>query len=162
MSSDNQKDNQKDNKSLRYSIPNYFNPTPYCVYKAVRRLFDRSDIPPVHLPLRNRFTHYFTKILHFGTDAKNHNNDYLKNAYLTKICGNILDEELDNNLIANSDFLKLALNILRDYLDSMKEVDKEFYWHDIYQLNDIVKIIEKYLDYIADPDSIIECDKNCD
>ena len=155
MSSDNQKDNQKDNKSLRYSIPNYFNPTPYCVYKAVRRLFDRSDIPPVHLPLRNRFTYYFTKILHFGTDAKNHNNDYLKNAYLTKICGNILDEELDNNLIANSDFLKLALNILRDYIDSISKIKGKDDFN-IFQLNDIVRIIEKYFNHLIDPNSEIE------
>ena len=99
-----------------------------------------------------------TKILHFGTDYQNHVEDNLKNDNLTKICGKILDEDLDPNLNANSDFLKLALNILRDYIDSISKIEEKDDFN-IFQLNDIVRIIEEYFNYIVDPDSIIECDE---
>ena len=145
-------DNQEDN---RYSIPDNFNPTQYCVYRAVRGLLDRDDIPPVYLPLKNRFIHYFTKILHFGTDYQNLVEDNLKNDHLTKICGKILDEDLDPNLNANSDFLKLALNILRDYIDSISKIKGKDDFN-IFQLNDIVRIIEKYFNHLIDPNSEIE------
>ena len=110
-------------ESPRYPIP-YFNPTPYYVYKAVRQLLDRNDIPPYHIPVKNSFIDYFTKFLHFGVNAENEYNEYLKNLPLITMCGNVFDEELDHNLAANSYFLKLALNMLRDYIDSMPKAEK--------------------------------------
>lgn len=83
------------------------------------------DIPPYHLlpyhlPVKDTFIHYFTKILHFGTNAKNEYDDYIKkNLHLINECGNVFDEELDHNYVANSYLLKLALNMLRDYVDSI-------------------------------------------
>ena len=153
-------DNQEDN---RYSIPDNFNPTQYCVYRAVRGLLDRDDIPPVYLPLKNRFIHYFTKILHFGVNAENRFNDHLKNLPLITMCGNVFDEELDHNLAANSYFLKLAVNMFRDYNDSMPKADKSdsdstalFFRGDKYEIEQIIETIETYLDYLIDPDSKIE------
>ena len=90
---------EKEEESPRYSIPSYFNQTPYYVYKAVRQLLDRYDIPLYHIPVKNRFKHYFTKILHFGTNAENKYNNYKKNLPLLREgfysieCGNIFDEE---------------------------------------------------------------------
>ena len=66
-------------ESPRYPIPSYFNPTPYYVYKAVRQLLDRNDIPPSHISAKSNFCHYFTKILHYGVNAENEYNDHLKN-----------------------------------------------------------------------------------
>ena len=43
---------EKEEESPRYSIPSYFNQTPYYVYKAVRQLLDRYDIPLYHIPVK--------------------------------------------------------------------------------------------------------------
>ena len=131
--------------------------------KAVRQLLDRNDIPPYHIPVKNSFIHYFTKILHFGVNAENEYNDHLKNLPLITMCGNVFDEELDHNLAANSYFLKLAVNMFRDYNDSMPKADKSdsdstalFFRGDKYEIEQIIETIETYLDYLIDPDSKIE------
>ena len=103
--------------------------------------------------------------MHYGVNAENEYNDHLKNLPLITMCGNVFDEELDHNLAANSYFLKLALNMLRDYIDSMptaengveNESDKAlFFQHDKYQIEEIIETIETYLNYLIDPDSKIE------
>ena len=149
-------------ESPRYPIPYDFNPTPYCVFKAVRQLL-RSCDRPCWYGLKITFNNYFTKILHYGVNAENEYNDHLKNLPLITMCGNVFDEELDHNLAANSYFLKLALNMLRDYIDSMPKADKSdsdstalFFRGDKYEIEQIIETIETYLDYLIDPDSKIE------
>ena len=110
-------------ESPRYPIPSYFNPTPYYVYKAVRQLLDRDDIPPCNIKKKKKKNiHFFTKILHYGKNAENRYNDYIKNQHLLSECGNICDEELDHSYAAQTYFLKSALNMLRDYVDSIAKV----------------------------------------
>ena len=138
-------------ESPRYPIPYDFNPTPYCVFKAVRQLL-RSCDRPCWYGLKITFNNYFTKILHHGVNAENEYNDHLKNLPLITMCGNVFDEELDHNLAANSYFLKLALNMLRDYIDSMPKAERL----DKVEIEWLIERIEKYLDYLIDPDSKIE------
>ena len=52
---------EKEEESPRYPIPSYFNPTPYYVYKVVRQLLDRYDIPPRHISKKINFIHFLLK-----------------------------------------------------------------------------------------------------
>ena len=146
-------------ESPRYPIPYDFNPTPYCVFKAVRQLL-RSCDRPCWYGLKITFNNYFTKILHHGVNAENEYNDHLKNLPLITMCGNVFDEELDHNLAANSYFLKLALNMLRDYIDSMPKAERldkvKYLQYDKEEIEWLIERIETYLDYLIDPDSKIE------
>ena len=109
-------------ESPRYPIPRFFNPNPYYVYEAVRRLTEYSS-KNVGGRFKN-FKEYFPKILYYGLNAENEYNDYKENLNLVNYSGYALKYDTDINKVANSYFIKLALNMMRDYVESMPNVEK--------------------------------------
>lgn len=188
-------------ESPRYPIPRFFNPNPYYVYEAVRRLTEYSS-KNVGGRLKN-FKEYFPKILYYGLNAENEYNDYKENLNLVNYSGYALKYDTDINKVANSYFIKLALNMMRDYVESMPNVEKvvknrevsgeasgeaigevsrevsrevsgeasggvsgetsgeesdkvSFFSYEKGQMEDLIEIIETYLDYIINPNKISE------
>ena len=172
-------------ESPRYPIPRFFNPNPYYVYEAVRRLTEYSS-KNVGGRLKN-FKEYFPKILYYGLNAENEYNDYKENLNLVNYSGYALKYDTDINKVANSYFIKLASNMMRDYVESMPNVEKvvknrevsgevsgeaigevsgetsgeesdkvSFFSYEKGQMEDLIEIIETYLDYIINPNKISE------
>lgn len=164
-------------ESPRYPIPRFSNPNPYYVYEAVRRLTEYSS-KNVGGRLKN-FKEYFPKILYYGLNAENEYNDYKENLNLVNYSGYALKYDTDINKVANSYFIKLASNMMRDYVESMPNVEKvvknrevsgeasgetsgeesdkvSFFSYEKGQMEDLIEIIETYLDYIINPNKISE------
>ena len=107
--------------------------------------------------------------MHYGTNAESKYNDYIKNEHLLELCGYPYDaEDYKIDQVVNSYFLKSALNMLRDYIDSIPKVqngvenesDKVSYFrHEIFKIENLIERIETYLDYISDPESKIESER---
>lgn len=70
------------------------------------------------------FKEYFPKILYYGLNAENEYNDYKENLNLVNYSGYALKYDTDINKVGNSYFIKLALNMMRDYVESMPNVEK--------------------------------------
>lgn len=172
-------------ESPRYPIPRFFNPNPYYVYEAVRRLTEYSS-----KNVGGRFKNlkeYFPKIMCYGLNAENEYNDYKENLNLVNYSGYALKYDTDIIKVANSYFIKLALNMMRDYVESMPNVEKvvknrevsgevsgeaigevsgetsgeesdkvSFFGYEKGQMKDLIEIIETYLDYIINPNKISE------
>ena len=156
---------QKERESPRYPIPSYFNPSTYTIFRAVKRLLDRYDLPIDHEDLLRTFKSSFAKILCFGNNAENRYNDHLKNLTLLKEAGTLFEVDVvDNyNVTVNSLFLKSALNMMRDYIDSITESNDvgqfsktELFNNDRIFFEYLIEAIETYLHYLIDPDSKIE------
>ena len=121
------------------------------------------------------FKEYFSKILYYGLNAENEYNDYKENLNLVNHSGYALKYDTDINKVANSYFIKLALNMVRDYVESMPNVEKvvknrevsgeasgevsgetsveesdkvSFFSYEKDPMEDLIEIIETCLDYI--------------
>lgn len=137
--------------------------------------------------------------MYYGLNAENEYNDYKENLNLVNYSGYALKYDTDINKVANSYFIKLALNMMRDYVESMPNVEKvvknrevsgeaigevsrevsrevsgeargevsgetsgeesdkvSFFSYEKGQMEDLIEIIETFLDYIINPNKISE------